>query len=171
MSYKIIFIPAAIITISIILFVPLNCFGIDTSSDKVVFYDGVALYGKLNNGTQFESTIFIESYKDVGSKPIKKFWGFDRDKPTYSIKTIKLTIGGKDALIPDEAIIDLADVTLPRGLYIMQNKQELVLYIKGGDAASAYKAALRFRDYKLVSRTIEFLNTEGELDSITKKFN
>lgn len=171
MFYKKMFILASITAISIIFLVQPYCFGKDTSSDKVVFYNGVTLYGKLNDGTEFESTIFIEPYKDDGSKPIEKFWGFDREKPTYSIKTIKLKIDRKDALIPNGAIVDLADVTLPRGLYLMQNKYELVLYISGGDAASAYKAALRFKDNKLVSRTIEFVNTEGEPDSITKKFH
>jgi hypothetical protein len=150
--------------------IPSVCFGGDKAIEKVVFYDGMTLYGKLNDGIKFKVSIFIEPYRDNGAKVINKFWGFDRDKPTFLIKSIRLSIGGKDVKIPAEAFKDLADIILPSGLYIMQKKEAVVLYIKGGDAAGSYKASLRFNNNKLVSRTIEFVNPEGELDSITIKY-
>ena len=145
-------------------------FAMDKEIGKVVFYDGVKLYGKLRDNSDFEVSLFLEPYKKDGSKCTSKFWGFDRDKPTYVINELSVIIGGSKTIIPKETINDLTDVILPMGLYLVQTSSATILYIRGGDGVSSYKAALKFVDNRLVSRTIEFKNPEGELDSVTTNY-
>jgi hypothetical protein len=147
------------------LFFAISSLAADTETEKVVFYNGVKLYGKLMDNSDFVISLFLEPY----NRKIKynyKFWGNDYPEPTYVIKELFIIVRGKELIIPKNSIKDLADINIPNGLYLMQSTKTIVLYIEGGDGASAYKAALKFVDNRLVSRTIEF----GEGDSVTTKY-
>jgi len=158
------------LAVILLLFMPQTGLAIDEEMEKVVFYDGTKLYGKLRNNMTFEVSLFIKPYKDDESESIPKFWGIYKEKPDCVINELTVIIGGIKANIPKRAIIDLAEVNLPRGLYLMQTKKAVILYIEGGDGAGSYKASLKLVNNKLISRTIEFINKEGELDSITMDF-
>jgi len=142
----------------------------DAEAEKVVFYNGIKLYGKLNDKSDFVVSLFMEPYKDTKVKYSSKFWGYDKPQPTNIIKELSVIIRGKKLIIPENAIKDLADIIIPEGLFLMQTSRTIVLYIEGGDAAGSYTAALKFVDGKLVSRTIEFMNSEGAPDSVTTKY-
>lgn len=135
--------------------------------EKVVYYNGVTLLGKLQDNSKFEVKILLENYKGDASRPALKFWGYDRWKPTYIIKEFKVVFNGKEAVIPKKNIIDLCDINLPDGFYLMQTKNAVLIHIDGGDGISAYHADLRIEGNRLVSRTIEFINSEGERDKKT----
>ena len=135
--------------------------------EKVVYYNGVTLLGKLKDNSKFEVKILLENYKDDGSKAALKFWGYDKERPTYIIKEFKAVFNGVEASIPKKEIMDLCDIILPGGFYLMQTSNAVVIYLDVGDGISSYKAALRIEGNRLVSRTIEFINREGELGKKT----
>jgi len=153
------------LSIILLLFFARSTFAAAAETEQVVFYNGIKLYGKLNDNSDFEVALFIKPYNNK-IKYNYKFWGNDYPEPTYVIKELSVIIGGKKLIIPENAIKDLSEIILPEGLCLMQTPRTIVLYIEGGDAASAYKAALKFVNNRLVSRTIEF----GESDSVTTKY-
>jgi hypothetical protein len=147
------------------LFFATSTFALVAETEQVVFYNGVKLYGKLNDNSNFEIALFIKPYNNK-IKYNYKFWGNNYPEPSYVIKELSVIVKGKKLIIPGDAIKDLADLIIPWGLYLMQTPRTIVLYIKGGDGESAYKAALKFVNNRLVSRTIEF----GESGSVTTKY-
>ncbi|MCJ7547114.1 MAG: hypothetical protein MUP30_09890 [Deltaproteobacteria bacterium] len=152
-------------SIIFLLFFAISSFATAAETEKVVFYNGVKLYGKLNDNSDFEVSLFMVPFNDK-IKYNYKFWGYDKLKPRYVIKELSVIVRRQKLIIPQDAIKDLADINLPCGLYLMQTTRTIVLYIEGGDAESAYEAALKFVNNRLVSRTIEF----GESDSVTTKY-
>ncbi len=142
-----------------------STFATAAETEKVVFYNGVKLYGKLNDNSDFEIALFIKPFNNK-IKFNYKFWGSDYPEPRYIIKELSVIVKGQKLIIPRDAIKDLADLSLPWGLYLKQTTGAIVIYIEGGDGVSAYRAALKFVNNKLVSRTIEF----GEGDSVTTKY-
>lgn len=143
---------------------------ISSAEEKVVDYDCMKLCGYLSNGERFELVIIIEPFKNDNIKKIDHFYGFDKDKPTYVIKELSVMIDGVKQLIPKEGIEDLADIILPRGVYLMQNNNEVDLYIRGGDAAGGYTAILKLYNNKLIARVIKTINVDGEIETITNKY-
>ncbi len=155
------------IFISIIIFICIMAFNtISYGNDdvKVVNYNGVIYYGTLKDKSEFEIKLFLEPYKGEESRRALKFWGYDKLKPTRVIKEFKVSYSGKTADIPEKAIKDLTDINLPRGFYLMQISNGVIVVVRGGDGISGYKAKLKFVNHKLISRAIEHINKEGNLD-------
>ena len=138
---------------------------------KVVSYDEISLSGILNDGSRFVLSISIEPYLNEDGSSIKKFWGRDELTPGYLIDRFYFSINGNEILIPREAISDLADINIPYGVYLMQNERNVAIYLKGGDAAGAYTAKLNVVGSNLVSRVIEYMNSDGDLDQIILEYH
>jgi len=145
---------------------PLN--SIAAEIEQVVAYNGLQLQGELKNGSIFKFAVSMKPY--ASDVKLERFWGIDSDKPERVIKEISLFIDDKKVAIPKGAIFDLADINLPCGVYLMQSAGMVFIYLKGGDATSAYTAVLKFKNGKLLSRAVEFINPLGELDSIVTNF-
>ena len=154
------------ILLSIIIFICImafNTISYGNANERGVNYDGVIYYGTLDDKSEFEIKLLLEPYKVVESRPVLKFWGHDKETPTQVIKEFKVSYSGKIAYIPEKAIVDLADINLPESFYLMQISNGVIVYLEGGDGISGYKARLKFVNHKLISRTIEYINTEGNL--------
>jgi hypothetical protein len=139
--------------------------------EQIVLYNELTLGGKLVDGTEFKLLISIAPCSENNFPVSGKFWGVDSVKPEHIIKSLSLIINNKEILIPKNAIADLADVNLPYGVYLMQNSNAIILYLKGGDAAGAYTAALKVHGGRVVARTINFVNNEGELGQVISEYN
>lgn len=147
-------------TVIIVILLCLSAYASDIH-ESVVFYDGLELKGELEGGQRFFLCIDMMHYnKDIKEKP-SKFWGFDKDYPTYVIKKLTLTVDGKKVIIPPKAIEDIADIVLPYGVFLMQKGKDVLLHVKGGDGAGAYHATFTIKRQRVVSRVISFINTEG----------
>jgi hypothetical protein len=151
-----------------LLLLPQTVFSQGKEEVQDVFYDGMKLHAKAGDGRALEASVFLKPYEKGKSKPVPKFWGFDKEEPSWMIKEVSLRIGGSQAIIPQKAIADLADITLPGGFYIQTTKEAILLYLSGGDGAGSYDAVFRFIGKRLISRTITFINEEGARQSVTQ---
>jgi hypothetical protein len=158
-------------TVLFLLLFPQTVFSQDKEVAQVVFYDGMKLYAKAGDGRTLEASVFLEPYQKGKSRSVSKFWGFDKEEPSWMIKEISLRIGGSRAIIPQISIADLADITLPGGFYIETTKKTVLLYLSGGDGAGSYDAVFRFIGKSLISRTITFTNEEGARQSVTQRMD
>lgn len=140
--------------------------------EKTVTYNGIVLSGLLNDFSKYEVSVFLKKYKsNEGSKKIDhQFWGVDGELPENIIDKMSLMIGGKDVPFPSKAFDDLSNIILPTGIYLMQKDNAVVLYLKGGDGAGAYTAVFEILHNKLIRRTIQFVNSEGELDTAINNY-
>jgi len=152
----------------LLLLIPQTVLSQDKEVAQVVFYDAMKLCAKAGDGRPLEASVFLEPYERGKSKPVSSFWGFDKEEPSWMIKEISLRIGGSEAIIPQKAIADLADITLPGGFYIETTKEAILLYLSGGDGAGSYHVVFRFMGKRLISRTITFINEEGARQSVSQ---
>lgn len=133
----------------------------------VVNYFAVALEGEMQNGKKFEAQIRTAPYEGAATT----FWGTDGWKPRRTIDKLTVTIAGRIIEIPEAAISDLADLTLPAGFYLMdRGSGNATVTLQGGDGSAAFTAILLVEGDRVVSRTIEFVNAEGERASKTQAF-
>jgi len=149
-----------------------NAFSDSNTSEKVVECNGIVFTGFLNDNSKYKCSLFLKEYneKEEENKIKKHFWGVDAARPKYVIDKIDFTINNKHILFPTEAFNDLCDVILPCGVYLMQKDNVILIHLKGGDAAGAYTAILEFSNKKLIKRTIQFVNSEGELDTVISNY-
>jgi hypothetical protein len=135
--------------------------------EMVVDYSAVALEGQMQKGEKFEARIRMAPYQGGATT----FWGTDGWKPKRTIEKLTVTIGGRAIAIPEAAISDLADITLPTGFYVMdRGSGTAAVYLRGGDGSAAFTAILLIEGDRVVSRTIEFVNAEGNRDRKTQNY-
>jgi hypothetical protein len=148
--------------------IPQTLWAGDQELEQVVFYNGIRLYARTADDRALEVALFLEPYQRGKSKPVLRFWGFDKEEPSWIIGEITLRVAGKEAIIPQKAIADLADIVLPGGFYLSTKGDAILLHFSGGDGAGSYHAAFRFIDKRMISRTITFINQEGGRDCLTQ---
>lgn len=151
---------------------PFNAFPDVNVSEKGVECDGIVFTGFFEDYSKYEFSLFLKAYnkKEVDEKIKYHFWGVDAEVPNTVIAKIGFTINNKHILFPTEAFGDLCDVILPCGVYLMQKDKVVLVYLKGGDAAGAYTAIFEFSHERLIKRTIQFVNPEGDLDTVVNKY-
>ncbi len=135
-----------------------------------VDYDSVRMTGKLR-GTGASFTVYVRCvpFKQA-ARPISsvEYLGTDGQDPNCVVQSMSLTLNGKPVQFLAKSYADLADVTLPRGVYLTTRGNIVVLHVLGGDGAGAYKARYLIERQRLVAREIEQLNDKGELQ-VTKQ--
>lgn len=139
--------------------------------EQVSVYRSLSVSGTLANGTQFTLIIELSPYNcsEIRRNDKTEYWGIDRACPDTTIKKLELYVDNKLVVIPKSAYSDLADVTLPSGVYVMQLGTEVRLYVRGGDGVASYTALILIVGGKAVSRSIEYLNSEGNLVTSVKR--
>lgn len=137
--------------------------------EQVVKYDALVLKGRLSDDATFEIAITLQPYS-IARDRLKKFWGNDAPEPDRVMHRLSLHVSGYDIKFPDDSIRDLADINLPQGVYLTEGDSSVTLHLKGGDAAGAYSAALKIKNGRVISRTIEFINSSGDSDSIVTNY-
>jgi hypothetical protein len=93
-------------------------------------------------------------------------WGIDGGFPRQVVGEFAVRFGTTEAVLFRKYVADLTNV---HGASLEAksegNSNELLLYLRGGDAAGSFRAELLFRDCRLVERTVrmgEFPDTVWE---------
>jgi len=137
------------------------------SRDVLADYESVVLAGVLRNGgPRFEIHLNCVPFHKPGNSPSPapstRFLGTDGQDPFCTVVSFALSLDGVETEIPRRSYVDLADVALPRGIYITKRGPLIVVHVQGGDGAGSYKASFLFRGTRLVSREVEQLNESGK---------
>lgn len=124
---------------------------LDASQDKVVDYTGVELSGKLSKNRSFQISVKEEI---TPGKVSSKVWGWNDGSLNTQITEFYFEIDNDKISISSKAYDDLLNVSLPRGLYLMEKGEDILIYLLGGDGESAYKARLVVRGKHVIRREI-----------------
>lgn len=79
-------------------------------------------------------------------------WGADTSNAGVSVLDVAAKIGKESVFVPLSAYSDLAN---PSEIALVEQGKIHVLIIKGGDASTAYKASLSFKDGNIFARRVE----------------
>jgi hypothetical protein len=121
-------------------------------SDSTEFIDDiVVLNARSADGMQIDVKIKTVDYSS--SFPYKQGfrWGTTTNKPKKLISMLSVKLDGKEFYIPFSVYSDL---TNPKLASVNTNKDEFIVEIKGGDAASAYTARLYFNKNTLKRKKV-----------------
>jgi hypothetical protein len=146
-----------------------------TPSEILADYQSMDLAGRLRQGgPRFDLVIscvpFRLSRASRGALRSGQFLGTDGREPQCVVETFLLKLNGTAVDIPIRSYSDLADVALPRGVYLTGERSLVVVHVQGGDGAGAYKARFMIEGHHLVSREVEQLDESGEVKIVRKKF-
>ncbi len=141
--------------------------GGQTAPEVLANYESVKLVGVLRQGgPRFDLYVdcvpFHESGKRLDPPRQAGFLGTDGQDPSCVVGSFVLKLDGAETQIPARSYNDLADVALPRGIYITKRGPLVIVHVQGGDGAGLYKARFLFRRGRLVSREVQQLNESGE---------
>ncbi|TFZ05533.1 hypothetical protein EZ313_02340 [Ramlibacter henchirensis] len=97
-------------------------------------------------------------------------WGVENTCSKESIGGIMVEQGGKRQIVPLSAFADLAE---PRTIRLIgKTPRSFILQISGGDAATSYRANLRFENGALKTRRVESGEFPADANETTKyRFN
>jgi hypothetical protein len=143
------------------------------SVEQVVDYDRCEITGNLRDAAR---TSFVVRLHDSPLTPklaegIKKWWGVDGGAPRRVTAELTLRIGSSQVSIPRSAYSDLGDPIIPNGVYLMQQRRDIYLYLRGGDAAGSYLAKFLVRDGRLTRREVvrgEFPNSKPAVTTFAR---
>jgi len=104
------------------------------AQERTMTYSVMTLGGKTVGGTAFVADVVLRPYEQVDAGTTsRKFWGTDGWKPERVVAKLALKLGEKSIIVPQEAIGDLADVSLPRGFDLIGQGDAVIVYLHGGD--------------------------------------
>lgn len=86
------------------------------------------------------------------SNHLDGYWGIRHDAPKEIIKKLKISYQTTPLYLPKSAYCDLGN---PSSIRIEQNSSRFTVIIKGGDAASSYKAILFFDQGQLTEKLVQ----------------
>lgn len=156
------------VVLALALFSSLACSAAAELQEQVVDYQSVKFSGKFPDGRGTFDLQVACNETPVAAAPSVKFLGVDTDGPACVVRVFSLSLNGKAVFVPPKSYADLANVTIPGGVYLMTRGDLIVLHVHGGDGESAYKARYLIKGHGLVSREVEELGADGE-PSITKQ--
>jgi hypothetical protein len=137
------------------------------AQERVVRYDSLEFSGETSGGVSFSLEISLRPFDAKDQEGVGFFWGTDGWLPQRVISNVSLTIAGERINVLRESLADLGDVSLPGGVYIMEAGDGLNVYLRGGDASTAYTAILEVVGRVVRARRIEFVDSAGK--SATKR--
>jgi hypothetical protein len=152
----------------------LNCFAADSDSvaETAVNYSAITLIGSIRKSKDsFEVVVRCVPFNtnSVGGGKTR-FLGTDGEQPTC-IAQISIKLNGMPMILPRDRYSDLANIDLPRGVYVTIRGKSVVLHVNGGDAAGAYKVRFFFDAKRRVSaREVEQVNEDGDTIVTHQKF-
>ena len=109
--------------------------------------------GPLPTGMKYSIKIEEIPYvKSLNAKPDDgSTWGIDGGYPLHVIKTFFFSLNGKEIFIPRKLSSDICDL---QRASIQEINGQVILTIKGGDAAGSFNAEFKFKNGRLVERLI-----------------
>ena len=153
---------AAFITV-----VGVDCFAQDS---RPVRYTAVVLEGRTQGGVEFKLAIRTRAFAESESRE-KRYWGTDGWEPDRLILDLSLMAGTVSVKVPDSAVADLADPTLPAGVFLTEKDGRILVHIKGGDGTGSYEAVLETCEGSVSARRISYFNPEGEFVTDREEFS
>lgn len=134
------------------------------AGEQVVFYDSIKIEGTFRDGKRFNVSVSSKPYDGAKSCSGSYFIGTDGYDPSNIPKNISFAINDKTIEIPERFTCDFADVIIPGGVYLMEDGNIKLLYVRGGDGVAGYRMIFKVRNGSLISRTERSLNQFGELE-------
>ena len=129
-------------------------------------YFSAVLRGNLRGagGKPFRLQIECVSSKGQKSSAVNpnEYLGTDGEPPRCIISKLKLTISGNPILFPKRGVHDLANATIPTGVYLTTYADTVVLHLRGGDGSGAYKVRFIIEHGRVTAREVESLDSEGK---------
>jgi len=129
-----------------------------------VDYEQVDLIGVMRGtGERFSLSVScLPRNHEDGRAPAVSFLGTDGQKPKCVMQHPRLTVGGDLVPLPGKSYSDLADIALPRGVYVTSRTGLFILHVEGGDGVAAYKVRFMIKNKHVVAREVEALDASGE---------
>lgn len=145
------------ICISIVIFLAILELSYARSSD---FIDNtIQLSGQTNSGVSINITVRREKFSSTSPYNYRFSWGTELANPRFLTTSVEIKVGGENVFVPLSAYSDL---TNPRNATLEPMQNGLRLIIKGGQAATSYKAELTFEKNFIRRRKV----THGEFPSV-----
>ena len=106
---------------------------------------------------------------ESGSKTGYRWGGEDIEPPRFLVSQLNVTVGGDEVFVPISAFVDLGT---PRDVEVTATHRGFDVIIRGGDAATAYRAILVFERRSLIRRRVQLSEFPIEAAEETKyRFN
>lgn len=109
------------------------------------------LVGTTVEKKPLEIIVKVAEYSPCSNYSLGLRWGFESTIPKTLVSEIQVMVAKQKLFIPFSAYSDLAN---PVSYYLETGAEIFQLIIKGGDAASSYKAELSFRNGQLWRRKV-----------------
>jgi hypothetical protein len=130
--------------------------------ERAADYASVVLTGKLRDAGKTPFRLEIDCIALRESKGAsREYLGTDGETPRCVLGTLSLALGGKEVRFPKVGVEDLGNIAIPQGVYLTSRADTVVLHVRGGDGAGAYKARFLIDGYRVTAREIERLDREG----------
>ena len=114
---------------------------------QMVSSDEMMLSGRLHDGRPFTVRIGHSQSTARKEEPVKSVI-------SDFITMLEVSVAGERFFLPAKAFSKLRKVSLPGGMFILQQDDELLLVITGGDGGEGYRAVLVFKNKRLVRRDL-----------------
>jgi len=150
----------------------LTAFGVSSfaQDSRPVRYTALVLEGTTQAGTEFKLEIRTRAF--AASDPKEKwYWGTDGLEPRRLIEDLSLVVGAVRVKIAESAVADLANPTLPRGVFLTEKDGRILIHISGGDGAGSYDAVLETCEGSISGRQVSHFNPDGEFVTDREEFS
>ncbi|NOS72509.1 MAG: hypothetical protein HOP33_21630 [Verrucomicrobia bacterium] len=141
---------SALVTLFVVLL------GIIGRAEDRPHYDACELTGRLRDTAQTSFVVRIQSspFATNTTVAISRWWGRDGSNPERVTARLSLCVGGREVGIPLRAFADLGEPNIPDGISLTQQADDLLLYVRGGDAGGSYIAKFTVHGGKLTRREV-----------------
>lgn len=134
-------------------------------ADNDKFVNGtVTLKDKLSDGTLIKIIVSATKYSSSFPYADGFVWGAESGwtNPKFVITKVNVNVGDKKVFVPLSAYCDLAN---PRDVLLTVIGSNFTIIIIGGDAATSYKAELKFEGRDIRSRKV----VHGEMSDVREE--
>ncbi len=142
------------------------CAAQSSSHELAADYSSIVLGGNLRGAGNKPFRLQMDCFASTGQQASAArrsfdYLGTDGEAPRCIISKLNLTIAGKPIRFPERGLEDIANVTIPTGVYLTTRGDTVVLHVRGGDGTGAYKVRFLIERGRITAREIETLDPEG----------
>ncbi|MEE8148928.1 MAG: hypothetical protein V3T75_00625, partial [candidate division Zixibacteria bacterium] len=121
-----------VLFLGIIIYAALTIANINQNQNRLL-YKSMLLKGVLTNERHYEFLLSLREFNKNDSllkQQVERYWGASTSEPVTLIDKLSLSISGRDYKVPSDAILELANVEFPCGVFIGERADTILVHLE-----------------------------------------